>query len=209
MHNYANGKPRSHGIDNPVVSLETIKYDGETFVQTDYDGYYVSRSGRVGSIRDNKGRLYESNFHILKQNKNSAGYFQIYVSIGNKRRAVMVHKLVAYAFLGKRPYGYDIDHINAIRTDNRAENLQYLSRQQNIKKSKLGTEPHNIIRVIANGVYYPSIKVFRDCTGFKKSKLDLFIRDNGVRSQNKRSRFFVTNFKKTVETIEIDYEIRE
>lgn len=39
MHNYANGKPRSHGIDNPVVSLETIKYDGETFVQTDYEGY--------------------------------------------------------------------------------------------------------------------------------------------------------------------------
>ena len=38
--------------------------------------------------------------------------------------------------MGEKPQGYQTDHINSIRTDNRLENLQYITQQQNIQKRK-------------------------------------------------------------------------
>jgi hypothetical protein len=38
--------------------------------------------------------------------------------------------------LGEKPEGYQTDHINSIKTDNRLENLQYITQQQNIHKIK-------------------------------------------------------------------------
>jgi hypothetical protein len=49
----------------------------------------------------------------------------------NKKRKVMVHILVAEAFLGPRPHGMEIDHINTFRNDNRAKNLRYVTRYEN------------------------------------------------------------------------------
>lgn len=61
--------------------------------------------------------------------KNNAGYF--IVNVEGKTRTV--HSLVAEAFLGPRPYGYDIDHINGTKTDNRACNLRYVTHEDNMK----------------------------------------------------------------------------
>jgi len=47
------------------------------------------------------------------------------------------HILVAKAWIGPRPEGCELDHLNGITTDNRAENLQWVTRQENEKRAKL------------------------------------------------------------------------
>lgn len=80
--------------------------------------YEVSNLGNVKGL---SGRL-------IKTYKKPDGYRSIQLSrIGT----FQVHYLVLLAFIGERPIGLDIDHINRIRDDNRLENLRYCTRSEN------------------------------------------------------------------------------
>lgn len=81
------------------------------------NGYEV---GDMGNIRRN-GKLLKP--WIVK----STGYAQI--SISGKVRSV--HRLVAQAFCGGIAEGLVVNHINGIRNDNRAENLEWATYRQN------------------------------------------------------------------------------
>ena len=50
----------------------------------------------------------------------------------------LVHRLVWETFNGEIPKGYEIDHINAVRDDNRLENLQLLTHLDNMRKAHCG-----------------------------------------------------------------------
>jgi hypothetical protein len=54
---------------------------------------------------------------------------------GGKRVTRYVHTLVLAAFVCPRPPGYDIDHVNGIRSDNRLVNLEYVSTSENVRRS--------------------------------------------------------------------------
>ena len=93
-----------------------------------YEGCYeVSNYGRVASIKKNER-------FIRKLNKATS-----YLSVSFKKRpfetrqgSANVHVLVAEAFLGERPSGYVIRHLDGNRYNNRADNLQYGTQQQNV-----------------------------------------------------------------------------
>lgn len=90
-----------------------------------------------GFIRvSNLGRVFKkggktSKSKILQGTKNSQGYIRIRVSINGKIYDKPAHRLVAEMFCENphdKPY---VDHINAIRSDNRASNLRWVTASEN------------------------------------------------------------------------------
>lgn len=54
------------------------------------------------------------------------------VVLGHGEAGTTVHKLVALAFLGPRPEGHDVRHLDGNPQNNRADNLAYGTRAENI-----------------------------------------------------------------------------
>lgn len=82
---------------------------------------------------------------ILKPDLSSAGYPRVRVRFNGRGavKAVAVHTLVADAFIGPRPERLTVNHKNGTRTDNRPENLEYLTMSQQMlhKYHVLGCPP--------------------------------------------------------------------
>lgn len=95
--------------------------------------YEVSNLGRVRRTgRPRKG--YPAHY-ILKQHHGATGGYP-FVRLcrsGRQGKSERVHRLVALAFLGQPPHGYEVHHRNAIRTDARLHNLMYVSKSENCK----------------------------------------------------------------------------
>lgn len=93
--------------------------------------YSVSDRGRVR--RDARARSTASwPGKILKPRRTRTGYVAaaLYGSPG-VRRERLVHQLVLSAFVGPRPPGHEPNHKNYDRTDNRLDNLEYMTPKQN------------------------------------------------------------------------------
>ena len=102
-----------------------------------YDYYQVSSLGRVKSldkIVSSKGGTRMCKGKILKPNNDNGGYSQIGLHKGGKQKIFLVHRLVAMAFpeiCGEYKKGLVVDHINTVRTDNRAINLKWCTPKEN------------------------------------------------------------------------------
>lgn len=69
-----------------------------------------------------------------KQSHNSnCEYWCLNVNIGKKIRKVYIHKVVAECWLGEKPEGYEIDHIDRNSLNNHYTNLRYVTRSEQMK----------------------------------------------------------------------------
>ena len=88
-----------------------------------FDNYYIYDDGRIYSIKVKR---------FLKPTYTIDRYLKIELRDNNKKRKYFrVHRLVYEAFNGEIPEGYEIDHINGFRDDNRLENLRMLTKLEN------------------------------------------------------------------------------
>lgn len=108
---------------------KTIDYDKEFFVTIDdFPNYKVDVEGRVLNVKTGR---------ILKPALDDGGYYCVMLSNNRERETRRVHQLVASAFLNKPNENVVVDHINNIRSDNRIENLRYVTSSDN-SRNRLG-----------------------------------------------------------------------
>jgi hypothetical protein len=58
------------------------------------------------------------------------------LSIDNTPACKLVHRLVADAFLGRLTAAHEVNHIDGCKTNNHIENLELVSRRQNLKHAR-------------------------------------------------------------------------
>ena len=106
-----------------------------------YEGIYeVSNMGRVRSLKFGKKK-------ILKPSKDGNGYLFVKLSKNGKIKYFKVHRLVANAFVENPNNLPQINHINEVKTDNRAVNLEWCTNQYN----KRFSSAKNVMGIGDNG----------------------------------------------------------
>jgi hypothetical protein len=94
------------------------------------DGAYaVSSEGEIKRLKRNKGATVGK---VLAPSQNyEGGYAHVVVCVDREIRNMLVHRVVAEAFLGPCPDGCNVNHKNGNKFDNRASNLEYVTYSAN------------------------------------------------------------------------------
>ena len=111
-----------------------------------YEGLYqVSSDGRVKSLErtfiDKIGRERYVKERILKPAIDRYGYLLVSLYAGGKQKNHTVHRLVCEAFHENPDNKPQVNHINEIKTDNRASNLEWATAREN---SNFGTRTERL-----------------------------------------------------------------
>lgn len=132
-----------------------------------YEGlYWVSDLGRVKSLNYN----HTGKEKILKPGKNGkSDYLYVVLCKGGERKNCYVHRLVWISFNGPIPEGYEINHINEDKQDNRLENLNLLSRKANLN---WGTHNRRISEALSKMVEQHTLDGTHICTWFSARGLE-------------------------------------
>lgn len=119
-----------------------------------FEGFYaITEEGEVWSYRSKK---------FLSKKLSQKGYYEVLFSVDGKRTYKRVNRLVAEAFI-PNPNGLpEVNHLNEVKTDNRVENLEWVStidncnygtRNQRIKEKLIGKSGTKVLCVETNTVY--------------------------------------------------------
>lgn len=102
-----------------------------------YEGYYeISNQGRVRKLTKRNGELLDTPT-IRKPILYKNGYYRLGLyhlkSEKYNKKIWSIHRLVGEAFIANPANKETINHINGIKTDNRAQNLEWNTYSENIK----------------------------------------------------------------------------
>lgn len=118
--------------------------------------YQVSNLGRVKSldrtewsVRNNSPR--KRSGRMLKPSKNNRGYEYVDFYKDGKPERMTVHRIVAIAFLSNPGKRETVNHIDGIKANNRAVNLEWMTLSENINHAyKTGLKDKGVNRGEAN-----------------------------------------------------------
>jgi hypothetical protein len=122
----------------PILEIPIADLEGETWRPVvGYEGLYdVSNLGRVKSLQreivNAKNKTLILKKKILKQQMSIRGYPYVDFRVQKVRTKFTIHRLVAMAFIPNPKNKKCVNHINSIRHDNRAENLEWCTHKENI-----------------------------------------------------------------------------
>ncbi len=106
----------------------------------DIEGFSNLQASTHGRLKNtdyrNRWRNGNGRTQVLKPALAPDGYLMTVVrNIHGKDCSWKVHKFIALAFHGQRDHGLDVDHIDGNKQNNRPENLEYVTRSENMKRA--------------------------------------------------------------------------
>ena len=128
-------------IDNKLEKLEILSIP-------DFPGYYAGKDGYIYS--DRRGEIKKLSDRFRGGRSDRQGYLCVCLYKDKKPYNLSVHRLIAEIFLHKDDNKNQVDHINNIITDNRLENLRWITQSDNIKNKRI---PSKSNRSGITGVY--------------------------------------------------------
>lgn len=150
--------------------------------------YYISNFSRLYSF---KTRIY------LKLTPKKYGYTQVRLTLNTgKEHTYSLSELVIVTFKGNKPNGAQIDHINRDITNNKLENLRYLTASDNCKNKSLQeirhkNKPVKMIRLLNDEeVIYPSITIAEKETKIDQRTIRKYCRTNRIYNNLSFSYYF-------------------
>lgn len=153
------GKQHSCGCIDPDIIKEQDKLD-RYYKLRGFEGLYeISKTGKIRTLRNEHGR----GGKILKPYIDRDGYSRVALyRMDGSRVWIGVHKAVADTFI-ENPRGCEmVNHKNYNRSDNRVENLEWVTPKENVEWSiehYRGTNFKPVVGVSTDGAlkWYPSI----------------------------------------------------
>lgn len=137
-----------------------------------YEGLYeVSNLGRVKSLvrklGDGTGKGFSTKEKILKTSK-SNNYKQAHLYNLNKFKSRLIHRMVATAFIPNPLNKPQVNHIDGVKSNNVASNLEWVTAKENqlhaiktgLSKSRRGADCKLSKRVIQYDMNMNEIRVF-------------------------------------------------
>jgi hypothetical protein len=146
-------------------------------VLKDYPNYSITKDGKVFSHKTNK--------FLSNRNNKKTGYNYVVLYTNNTHKNILVHRLVAIAYLQNPLNKRCVNHINGIKTDNRVENLEWNTHSENSKhaynnglsnmsylchKNKIKANNKLVINLL-NGIFYESVKEASEISGINYNTL--------------------------------------
>lgn len=95
----------------------------ETFVKIEaFENYEVSNLGKVRNMKTGK---------ILKPFLHRDGYLGLYLYENNKRKYLLLHRIIATAFIDNPEEKPQVNHIDENKTNNDLNNLEWCTAREN------------------------------------------------------------------------------
>lgn len=105
--------------------------------------YEVNSNGTIfRNVKSKKQLKIKLDYHHSK-----AGYYCTFVNIKGKCIRVTIHKVVAECWLGDKPDGLEIDHIDRNSHNNDYRNLRYVNHSEQMKNRELSDR---LVRIATN-----------------------------------------------------------
>ena len=155
-----------------------------------YEGIYqVSNYGNVRVLDRyvwNHNGFVKRKGKILKPSLNKYGYKDVMLSKDNVRKKYRINRLVAEAFIENPENKEQVNHIDRNKTNNNVNNLEWVTRQENITHSYLlNNENSNMILLKDDSgkaiSQYSSIKALSDCTNISVGGIFKTLKNNNIR----------------------------
>jgi hypothetical protein len=93
---------------------------------TNFSDYKIDIEGNIYVVKNNKIKQ-------LKPCLVNPGYYTIVLTNKTERKKFYIHRLLALHFIPNPEKLDTVNHINGIKTDNRINNLEWLSKKDNIR----------------------------------------------------------------------------